>query len=78
MGRPHHYLDLKASDAKTSMEDQAYEMVATMEKLLADGDAETAWNLQNAFTRVYNAQSPDSAERKAMAAVWKKAMDRWH
>ena len=60
------------------MESQAYEMVATMEKLLADNDAATAWNLQSAFTRVYNAQPPDSAEREAMAAVWKKMMDRWH
>ena len=78
MGRSHHDVDLKASDPKTSMESQAYEMVATMEKLLADNDAATAWNLQSAFTRVYNAQPPDSAEREAMAAVWKKAMDKWH
>jgi hypothetical protein len=59
------------------MENQAYEMVKTMEKLLADNDAATAWNLQSTFTRVYNAQPPNSAEREAMAAVWKKAMDRW-
>ena len=60
------------------MKNQAYEMVATMEKLLADNDAATAWNLQSAFVRVYNAQTPDSAEREAMAAVWKKMMDQWH
>ena len=78
LGGSHHDLDLKASDPKTSMENAAYEMVQTMEKLLADGDAVTAWNLQSAFTRVYNAQPPNSAEREAMAVVWKKAMDRWH
>ena len=78
MGRSHHDLDLKANGPKNTMENQAYEMVKTMEKLLADGDADTAWNLQNAFTRVYNAQSPNSVEREAMAAVWKKAMDKWH
>ena len=60
------------------MENQAYEMVKTMEKLLTDGDAATAWKLQGAFSRVYNAQPPDSSGRKAMAAVWKKMMDRWH
>jgi hypothetical protein len=60
------------------MENQAYEMVATMEKLLADGDAATAWNIQSDFVRIYNAQPPDSAEREAMAAVWKKAMIKWH
>ena len=60
------------------MENQAYEMVNTMEKLLIDNDAETAWHLQGAFTRVYNAQPPNSPEREAMAAVWKKMMFRWH
>jgi len=60
------------------MENQAYEMVETMEKLLADGDSATAWNLQGAFMRVYNAQPPKSPEREAMADVWKKAMLRWH
>lgn len=53
-------------------------MVKTMEKLLADDDAMTAWNLQSAFVRIHNAQPPNSAEREAMGAVWKKAMDRWH
>lgn len=60
------------------MENAAYEMVETMEKLLTDNDAEKAWHLQSAFMRVYNAQSPNSAEREAMAAVWKKAMIKWH
>jgi hypothetical protein len=78
MGSSHHDVDLKASDPKTSMENQAYEMVKTMEKLLADNDPVTAWNLQSSFVRVHNAQPRNSAEREAMAAVWKKAMDRWH
>ena len=78
MGRAHHDMDLKANVPKNSMENQAYEMVKTMEKLLADNDARTAWNLQSAFVRIHNAQPRNSAEREAMAAVWKKAMDRWH
>ena len=53
-------------------------MVAIMEKLLNENDANTAWDMQSAFTRVYNAQPPNSAEREAMAAVLKKMMDRWH
>lgn len=60
------------------MENQAYEMVKTMEKLLVDGDAATAWKLQGAFARVYNAQPPSSAEREAMAVVHEKMMHRWH
>jgi hypothetical protein len=60
------------------METQAYEMCETMEKLIADDDADTAWNLQSAFTRVYNAQPPNSPEREAMAAVWNKMMNKWH
>jgi hypothetical protein len=60
------------------MENQAYEMVKMMEKLLADNDAQTAWDLQGEFMRVHNAQPRDSVEREAMAAVWKKAMIKWH
>jgi hypothetical protein len=60
------------------MKNSAYEMVETMEKLLADNDVATSWNLQSDFARVYNAQPPNSAEREAMAAVWKKMMDKWH
>jgi hypothetical protein len=60
------------------MENQAYEMIQMMEKLLTDDDAATAWNLQSEFARVYNAHPPHSAERKAMAAVWEKMMVRWH
>jgi hypothetical protein len=60
------------------MENQAYAMVKTMEKLLADNDAKTAWELQGEFMRVHNAQPRDSVERGAMAAVWNKAMIKWH
>ena len=78
MGGSHHDVDIKACGPKNSMENQAYEMVKTMEKLLADDDAGTAWDLQSVFTRVYNAQPPNSPEREAMAAVWEKAMNKWH
>jgi hypothetical protein len=78
MGRSHHDVDLKASDPKTSMENQAYEMVKTMEKLLVDNDARTAWNLQSAFVRIHNAQPLNSPERIAMATVWEKMLDKWH
>ena len=60
------------------MENAAYEMVETMEKLLADNDSVTAWNLQSAFVRLHNAQPLNSPEREAMAAVWNKAMNKWH
>lgn len=49
-------------------------MINTMEKLIAESDSVTAWNLQGEFMRVHNAQPRDSAERAAMANVWQKAM----
>jgi hypothetical protein len=54
------------------------ELVRTMEQLLKEDDAETAWYLQKDFANVWNAQAPDSPERQAMAAVWKKMMIKWH
>ena len=60
------------------METEAYYMVKTMEKLLAEDDPETAWYLQKEFASVWNAQPPNSLEREALAAVWKKAMLKWH
>jgi hypothetical protein len=56
------------------MENKVCEMINTMEKLIAKGDAITAWKLQGEFMRVHNAQPRDSAERVAMANVWQKAM----
>ena len=53
-------------------------MVEIMEKLLNQDDATTAWYLQSEFSRIWNAQKPNSAEREAMAAVWKKMMNKWH
>ena len=60
------------------MEYEATEMVAIMEKLLNQDDAATAWYLQNEFSRIWNAQPPNSPEREAMATVWKKMMNKWH
>ena len=60
------------------MENEAYEMVKVMEKLLIEDDAETAWYLQKEFASVWNKQLPDSPERMAMAEVWKKSMIKWH
>lgn len=54
------------------------ELVQTMEDLLKRDDAETAWHLQQDFANVWNAQKPNSPEREAMAAVWKKMMFKWH
>ena len=45
MGRSHHDMDLKQSGPKNSMEYEAKEMVEIMEKLIAQNDANTAWNL---------------------------------
>ena len=53
-------------------------MVTIMEKLLNEDDAMTAWYLQSEFSRIWNAQNPDSPERQAMADVWKRAMLKWH
>jgi hypothetical protein len=60
------------------MESEAYEMVKTMEKLIKEDDADTAWCLQKEFASVWNKQLPDSPERIAMAVVWKKSMIKWH
>ena len=60
------------------MDYEATEMVAIMEKLLIEDDATTAWDLQSEFSRIWNAQPPNSESREAMAAVWKKAMMKWH
>jgi hypothetical protein len=60
------------------MDYEATEMVAIMEKLLIEDDATTAWNMQTEFCRIWNAQPPNSDSREAMAAVWKKAMMKWH
>lgn len=60
------------------MQVEAKEMIAIWERLLANDDADTAWNMQEEFGRVWNAQKPNSPEREAMAAVWKKAMIKWH
>ena len=60
------------------MDYEASDMVAIMEKLLSEDDAMTAWYLQSEFSRIWNAQPPNSESREAMAAVWKKAMLKWH
>ena len=50
------------------------ELVETLKDLLKHNDIETARYLQNDFINVWNAQAPNSRERKAMAAVLAK----WH
>jgi hypothetical protein len=60
------------------METEAYQMVQAMEKLIMDNNAMKAWNMQKEFARVWNSHKPESPERKAMAVVWEKAMDKWH
>lgn len=60
------------------MDYEASDMVAIMEKLLSEDDAMTAWYLQSEFSRIWNAQPPNSESREAMATVWKKAMLKWH
>ena len=60
------------------MEYEATEMVEIMEKLLSKDDARTAWYLQSEFARIWNAQTPNSPEREAMATVWNKMMIKWH
>ena len=49
-----------------------------MENLLAANDADTAWNMEGEFAKIWNEQAPNSPEQKAMSAVWKKMMQKWH
>ena len=60
------------------MDIEARDMIDIMERLLDQDDGHTAWYMQKEFCRIWNAQKPDSPEREAMAAVWKKAMLKWH
>ena len=60
------------------MEYEAREIIDIMENLIEKDDARTSWYLQSEFSRIWNAQKPNSPEREAMAAVWKKAMLKWH
>jgi 5-methylcytosine-specific restriction endonuclease McrA len=60
------------------MECEAREIINIIENLLEKDDAMTAWYLQDAFKRIWNKQEPNSPEREALAAVWKKMMIMWH
>ena len=60
------------------MNSQVQSIVNLMENLLAANDADTAWNMQERFAEIWNEQAPNSPEREAMAAVWKKMMIKWH
>ena len=60
------------------MNPQVQSIVNLMENLLAADDADTAWNMQEKFAEIWNEQAPNSPEREAMAAVWKKMMIKWH
>jgi hypothetical protein len=71
-------MDLKACGSKNSMETEATQMVAIMEKLLNEDDATTAWNMQSEFLRIWKSQPLNSPEREAMAAVWNEMMNKWH
>ena len=60
------------------MNSQVQSIVNLMENLLAADDADTAWNMEGEFAKIWNEQAPNSPEQKAMAAVWKKMMQKWH
>jgi hypothetical protein len=60
------------------MEYEVREIVNIMENLLERNDGMTAWYLQEAFSRIWNKQEPNSPEREAMSVVWKKMMLKWH
>ena len=60
------------------MNSQVQSIVNLMENLLAANDADTAWDMQERFAEIWNEQAPNSPEREAMAAVWKKMMIKWH
>ena len=54
------------------------ELLKTIEQLLKEDDAETAWYLEKDFANVFKAQAPNSPERHAMAAMREKMMIKWH
>lgn len=53
-------------------------IIDCMERMLANNDADSAWYMHSSFAKIWNAQAPNSPEREAMAAVWKKMMIKWH
>lgn len=60
------------------MDAEVASILARFEHLLEIDDADTAWDLQEQLVTIYNRQPPNSAERIAIADVWKRMMLKWH
>jgi hypothetical protein len=60
------------------MENEASQLIDKMNKLLANDDAETAWNIQSEIIRVRNSLPLYSVEREKIDEIWGKMMSQWH
>ena len=60
------------------MENEASQLVDKLNELLANDDTETAWDIQDEISRVWNSLPPYSEGRKKLAEVWQKMMNKWH
>jgi hypothetical protein len=60
------------------MENEASQLIDKMNKLLANDDAETAWNIQSEIIRVRNSLPLYSVEREKIDEIWGKMMMQWH
>jgi hypothetical protein len=60
------------------MENEASQLIDKMNKLLANDDAETAWNIESEIIRVRNSLQLYSVEREKIDEIWGKMMSQWH
>jgi hypothetical protein len=60
------------------MENEASQLIDNMNKLLANDDAETAWNIESEIIRVRNSLQLYSVEREKIDEIWGKMMSQWH
>jgi hypothetical protein len=60
------------------MENEASQIIDKMIQLLANDEAEKAWDLQNEIHRVRNSLPSYSAARDKIDELWGKMMMQWH
>lgn len=61
------------------MDPIAQSLVEHCEHLMTANDYDTSWELINGyFGKVWNKMKPDSPERVALSAVYKRMMLKWH
>ena len=60
------------------MENEVSQLIDKLSELIDNDDADTAWNIQDEISRVWNSFPPHSEEREKISEVWKKMMNKWH